>query len=184
LKARSIHRTVGISIAVFLFIQAILGVLMGIGKLASLDASPIYGVLYSIHAGWNPLGSVYRLLLGLAVCVQVSLGVMIFFGRLRSGTKETNILTIPSTPDRQHESKMEAPMGALSFAADIRPLFRDKDISSMKPGGIDLSSYEDVKKRIRDIYERLSAKEMPCDEPWGESKMGKLKMWIDSGMAP
>jgi len=174
----------GISIAFLLFIQAILGVLMAIGKLASLDASPVYSVLYSIHAGWNPLGSVYRLLLGLATCVQAALGIMIFFGRLRSGTRDTTILTIPSAPDRQHESKKEAPMGALSFAADIRPLFRDKDIESMQPGGIDLSSYEDVKERIQDIYDRLSAKEMPCDEPWGESKMGKLKMWIDSGMAP
>ena len=93
----------GISIAFFLFIQAILGVLMSIGKLASLDASPVYNVLYSIHAGWNPLGSVYRLLLGLATCVQAALGIMIFFGRLRSGTKDTTILTIPSAPDRQHE---------------------------------------------------------------------------------
>ncbi len=39
-------------------------------------------------------------------------------------------------------------MGAASFAADIRPLFRSYDIESMKPAGIDLSSYEGVKKRL------------------------------------
>ncbi len=75
-------------------------------------------------------------------------------------------------------------MGVLSFAADIRPLFREKDIQGMKPNGIDLSSYEDVKNRIQDIYERLSAGDMPCDGPWDESNTRKLKMWMDSGMAP
>ena len=39
-------------------------------------------------------------------------------------------------------------MSTPSFAADIRPLFRSYDIESMKPAGIDLSSYEDVKKRL------------------------------------
>jgi hypothetical protein len=35
---------------------------------------------------------------------------------------------------------------ALSFADDIRPLFRDSpDIESMKDYGLDLSSYKDVR---------------------------------------
>ncbi len=75
-------------------------------------------------------------------------------------------------------------MGALSYASDIRPLFRDKDIHAMKAFGIDLSSYEDVKKRAQHIYARLSAKEMPCDGPWNESNVQKIKTWIESGMAP
>jgi hypothetical protein len=75
-------------------------------------------------------------------------------------------------------------MGTLSFAADIRPLFRDKDIAAMKPAGLDLSSYEDVKKRAQDIYARLSAKEMPCDQPWSDSHVQKLKEWMQSGMNP
>ena len=71
-----------------------------------------------------------------------------------------------------------------SFAADIRPLFRDSDIKAMKPNGIDLSSYEDVKNRAQDIYVRLSAKEMPCDKPWSDSHVQKLKEWMESGMEP
>jgi hypothetical protein len=181
---RTIHRRVGISIACFLFIQAILGMFMSVGKLASLDTSRVYSVLYAMHAGWNPLGSVYRLLLGCATCVQVSLGIMIFINRLRSRTEVTTARATPSPPDRQHALEKDVRTGALSFAADIRPLFRDMDVKAMKPNGIDLSSYEDVKKRIPDIYARLSAKEMPCDGPWGESNMRKLKMWMDSGMAP
>jgi hypothetical protein len=36
---------------------------------------------------------------------------------------------------------------ALSFATDIRPLFRDTpDMDGMKEYGLDLSSYEDVKR--------------------------------------
>jgi hypothetical protein len=75
-------------------------------------------------------------------------------------------------------------MGALGFAADIRPLFRDKDIKAMKPMGIDLSSYESVKKHVQDIYARLSAKEMPCDEPWSENNVQRFKEWMQSGMEP
>jgi len=75
-------------------------------------------------------------------------------------------------------------MNAFSFATDIRPLFRDKDIKAMKPMGIDLSSYEDVKKRAQDIFVRLSSKGMPCDEPWSDSHVRKLKEWMQNGMAP
>ena len=75
-------------------------------------------------------------------------------------------------------------MGALSFAADIRPLFRSYDIESMKPFGIDLSSHEDVKKHAQAIYGRLSAKEMPCDGPWSDESVQKFKDWMDSGMKP
>jgi hypothetical protein len=43
----------------------------------------------------------------------------------------------------------------LSFATDIRPLFRDSpDVDSMRYGP-DLSSYEDVKDKAAEIYERL-----------------------------
>ncbi len=75
-------------------------------------------------------------------------------------------------------------MGVLSFAADIRPLFRPYDVESMKPNGVDLSAYEDVKKHAQDIYARLSAKEMPCDGPWNDANLKKIKEWIDSGMRP
>ncbi len=73
-------------------------------------------------------------------------------------------------------------MGKLSFAADIRPFFRSYDIESMKPNGIDLSSYEDVRKHAQDIYARLSEKDMPCDGPWTDDNLEKFKQWVDSGM--
>ncbi len=75
-------------------------------------------------------------------------------------------------------------MGHFSFASEIRPLFRDKDVKVKKAVGIDLSSYEDVKKPARDIYTRLSAKEMLCDGRWSDSSLKKFKAWMESGMGP
>jgi succinate dehydrogenase/fumarate reductase cytochrome b subunit len=183
-KVRTIHRRLGISIAFFLFVQAIIGMLMSLGRLASLDMSPLYNVFFFIHANWDPLGSIYRVVLGLATATQGILGIMIFFNRFRYRTRDKAITSISTSPDQPHELGRKVPTGALSFAADIRPLFRDKDTNAMKPMGIDLSSYEDVKKSAQDIYARLSAKEMPCDEPWSDSPMRRLKAWMESGMEP
>jgi hypothetical protein len=66
-------------------------------------------------------------------------------------------------------------------ATDIRPLFRQRDIKAMKSNEIDLFSYQDVEKRAQNIYVRLSAKEMPCDEPWIDSGCSKSSR---SGMEP
>jgi len=183
-KARTLHRRLGISIAFFLFVQAIVGMLMGIGRLASLDMSPLYNLLFSIHADWDPLGSIYRVTLGFATAMQGILGILIFFNRFRHRTGDMTISSIPSSPDQPRELRKKVPAAALSFAGDIRPLFRDKDINAMKPMGIDLFSYEDVKKHVQNIYARLSAGEMPCDEPWSDSQMQKLKEWMQNSMEP
>jgi hypothetical protein len=74
---------------------------------------------------------------------------------------------------------------ALSFASDIRPLFRDTpDVDTMKPMGIDLSSYDDVKAKAESIYARLEDGSMPCDDPWPNEQLTLFKRWMDEGMAP
>jgi hypothetical protein len=180
-KVRTFHRRLGTSIAFFLFAQAIAGMLMSIGRLASIDTSPPYNLLYSIHAGWNPWGSIYRVVLGLATAMQGVLGIMIFRSLYR--LKKKKDISFPSS-NQPDVLKEEAAMRTLSFEADIRPLFRSHDIESMKPFGIDLSSYEDVKKHGQDIYGRLSAKDMPCDGPWSDDSVQQFKDWIKSGMKP
>lgn len=117
----------------------------------------------------------------MAMC---SLTTMLGFGSLATARYQALSAMKKSDPENDEENKKEVPMGALSFAADIRPLFRDKDTNAMKAFGIGLSSYEDVKKRAQHIYARLSAKEMPCDGPWGENNVQKLKEWMESGMEP
>ena len=74
---------------------------------------------------------------------------------------------------------------ALSFAQNIRPLFRDDpDVEVMKPFGLDLSSFADVKAQAEAIYARLDDGSMPCDEPWPEDRIARFKQWMDEGMAP
>jgi hypothetical protein len=72
----------------------------------------------------------------------------------------------------------------LSFARDIRPLFRDTpDVESMKDYGLDLSSCDQVKAQAPNIYARLLDGTMPCDERWPKERLALFKRWMDEGMA-
>lgn len=67
----------------------------------------------------------------------------------------------------------------LSFASDIRPLFRDSpDVDSMKDYGLDFSSCEEVKARAAETYARLEDRSMPCDERWPEDRLELFKRWL------
>jgi hypothetical protein len=72
---------------------------------------------------------------------------------------------------------------ALSFANDIRRLFRDTDVETMKDFGLDLSSYEQVKEKAPEIYAAVEDGSMPCDEPWPKNEVALFKRWMDEGMA-
>jgi hypothetical protein len=73
----------------------------------------------------------------------------------------------------------------LSFAKDIRPLFRDTpDIDTMKDFGMDLSSFADVKAQAEEIYARVLDGSMPCDKPWPKDQVARFKLWMEEGMAP
>ena len=71
----------------------------------------------------------------------------------------------------------------LSFAEDIRPLFRDRDIQSMK-FAFDLSSYDDVRTHAEAIYEALAAGQMPCDGGWADEDVRRFRSWLDTGALP
>ncbi len=71
----------------------------------------------------------------------------------------------------------------LSFARDIRPLFRDKDQQSMR-FLFDLYSYEDVSAHAKKILEELEEGAMPCDGPWPPEQVELFRRWVDEGMAP
>jgi len=74
---------------------------------------------------------------------------------------------------------------ALSFSKDIRPLFRDDpDVEAMKPFGLDLSTYDDVKAQADSILAHLKDGSMPCDEPWPEAQVDRFKQWMEDGMEP
>lgn len=71
----------------------------------------------------------------------------------------------------------------MSFAADIKPLFREDDRASMD-FAFDLWSHDDVKANAALILERVEDGTMPCDEAWGEDKIQKLRDWITEGFPP
>jgi hypothetical protein len=67
-----------------------------------------------------------------------------------------------------------------SFARDIRPLFRDKDVDEMR-FAFDLSNYDDVKTNAAGIYERLADGSMPCDGAWPDDQIALFRQWVDEG---
>ncbi|MBA3449875.1 MAG: hypothetical protein H0T18_01535 [Chloroflexia bacterium] len=71
----------------------------------------------------------------------------------------------------------------MSFAADIKPLFREDDRAAME-FAFDLWSYDDVKANAADILERVADGTMPCDESWGDEKLQELRDWIGEGFPP
>lgn len=71
----------------------------------------------------------------------------------------------------------------VTFSGDIRPLFRDRDVSSMS-SHFDLSSYDDVRSNAQAIYTRLADETMPCDGAWPAGDVERFRTWIDDGFAP
>jgi hypothetical protein len=70
--------------------------------------------------------------------------------------------------------------GQVSFARDIRPLFRTKDRDSML-SAFDLFDYADVAEHADAIVGALRSGQMPCDGAWPASQAEKLQQWIDMG---
>jgi hypothetical protein len=78
------------------------------------------------------------------------------------------------------------PERGVSFASDIRPLFRSKDVDSMKRArNLDLSSYDDVKAHSDDILDRLRAGNMPlrrCLPNGTRFALREMDFWRQAGL--
>ena len=68
----------------------------------------------------------------------------------------------------------------VGYEHDIRPLFRDKDISSMSRA-FDLASYSDVRANADGILARVADGSMPCDGPWPQGRVELFRRWVDAG---
>lgn len=68
----------------------------------------------------------------------------------------------------------------LSFARDIKPLFRAKDRDSMR-FAFDLFDCSDVADHADAIVGALRSGEMPCDGAWPASQVETFQRWIDLG---
>ena len=69
---------------------------------------------------------------------------------------------------------------AVSYEADIKPLFREKDRERMT-FAFDLWSYGDVKDNADAILERLEDGDMPCDGAWPDAQVDLFKRWVAAG---
>jgi hypothetical protein len=72
------------------------------------------------------------------------------------------------------------PAAPVGFDADIRPLFRPKDVNAMR-FAFDLTSYGDVRDNAEAILERLRAGDMPCDEAWPSDRIDLFERWVHAG---
>jgi hypothetical protein len=81
--------------------------------------------------------------------------------------------------------------GQTSFAADIRPLFTDRDIAGMKKA-FDLASYDAVKAHAQQIYDRIrgiGGAVMPPppprgEGPWSQAYIELFGRWLGDGCPP
>jgi hypothetical protein len=70
----------------------------------------------------------------------------------------------------------------LSFARDIKDLFRPRDRQSMT-FAFDLWEVGDVRANADAILERLREGTMPCDTEWPDEQIQLFDRWVTSGMA-
>ena len=68
----------------------------------------------------------------------------------------------------------------VSFATDVRPLFREKDRNSMQ-SHFDLWSHDDVRNAASRILTKLEDGTMPCDGAWPQDQVDLFRRWIEEG---
>ena len=91
-------------------------------------------------------------------------------------------LGTPQPLEDQHPASLAE--GALaSFERNIRPLFTDRDRTSMQ-WAFDLFDYTAVREHAEAIFEQVNAGKMPCYGPWQQERVRLLRTWIDAGMPP
>jgi hypothetical protein len=68
----------------------------------------------------------------------------------------------------------------VSFEQDVKPLFRERDQTSMR-SAFDLWSYDDVSQHADAILGAVKTGSMPCDGAWSPEQVEVLERWISAG---
>jgi len=87
------------------------------------------------------------------------------------------------TTDEEAPVTLPGPDEPVSFAAHIKPLFREHDRKSMA-FAFDLWSYDDVQAHAPRILGRLKSGSMPCDGAWPAEKIAVFCRWTETGFPP
>jgi hypothetical protein len=69
---------------------------------------------------------------------------------------------------------------AVGYAADVKPLFRERDRGAML-SQFDLWSYDDVKENAAAILAVLEQGTMPCDAAWPADRVDVFRRWLAQG---
>ena len=70
----------------------------------------------------------------------------------------------------------------LSFEENVKPLFRERDRSTMLSfAKFDLWNRDDVAEHADAILGRLEDGSMPCDQAWPDDRVALFRRWIDAG---
>lgn len=77
---------------------------------------------------------------------------------------------------------MESKADPVGYAADVKPLFREKDRAAMQRH-FDLWSFDDVREHASAILARLEGGEMPCDGAWPADRVEIFRQWVAQGTA-
>jgi CDGSH-type Zn-finger protein/truncated hemoglobin YjbI len=88
-----------------------------------------------------------------------------------------------STSDQQEAIPLPGPGETVSFAANVKSLFRAKDRQSMS-FAFDLWSYDDDRAHAAEILKRLEDGSMPCDGAWPADRVEVFKRWTETGYQP
>ena len=86
-------------------------------------------------------------------------------------------------PASQPSVTLPGPDETVGFEAHIRPLFRERDRTSMR-FAFDLWSRDDVQQHATEILQRLRDGTMPCDGAWPQSWTEVFARWTESGFPP
>jgi hypothetical protein len=70
----------------------------------------------------------------------------------------------------------------VSYVADVKPLFREKDRAAML-SHFDLWSFDDVREHAPVILSRLEEGAMPCDGRWPADRVDLFRRWLAQGTA-
>ncbi len=88
-NVRKIHRTVGVYLVGFLALQALTGLFISLGTLMDTPRETFwFAAMAWIHHEWNPVGNVYRILLGALVTAQ-GLGGLVIYLLMRSRLRKS-----------------------------------------------------------------------------------------------
>ena len=101
----------------------------------------------------------------------------------RGPARPSSASTAQPAAEEEAPVTLPGPDETVSFAAHIKPLFREHDRKSMA-FAFDLWSQADVQAHAAGILQRLRDGTMPCDGAWPEEKIEVFRRWTESGFQP